>query len=114
MNGKKPLILLRLTKNSKQIVNNYRLVSLLLRTNDSCIIQLISITHSIFCGFDATASLEVCAVFLDLSKAFDKVCHEGLLYRLQNNGIDGNLLCLIKSFLHNRHQRIILDSQSSI
>ena len=38
---------------------------------DSCVNQLISITHSIFCALDANPSLEVCDVFLDLSRAFD-------------------------------------------
>ena len=47
--------------------------------NDSCINQLISITHNIYRAFDASLSLEVRGVFLDLSKAFDKVWHKGLL-----------------------------------
>ena len=52
------------------------------RSNDSCINQLISITHNIYRAFDANPSLEVRDVFLDLSKAFDKVWHEGLLYKI--------------------------------
>ena len=48
------------------------------RPNDSCN-QPISITHNIYCASDANLSLEVQGVFLDLSKAFDKVWHEGLL-----------------------------------
>ena len=43
------------------------------RPNDSCINQLISITHNIYRAFDANPSLEVRGVFLDLSKAFDKI-----------------------------------------
>ena len=82
------------------------------RPNDSCN-QPISITHNIYCASDANLSLEVQGVFLDLSKAFDKVWHEGLLYKLKNNGINGNALKLIKSFLHNRCQRVVLDGQSS-
>ena len=45
--------------------------------NDSCINQFISITHDIYHAFDVNPSLEVRGVFLDLSKAFDKVWHEG-------------------------------------
>ena len=82
------------------------------RPNDSCINQLISITHNIYRAFDANPSLEVRGVFLDLSKAFDKVWHEGLLYKLKSNGINGNALQLIKSFLHKRCQRIVLKGQS--
>ena len=44
---------------------------------DSCIHQLLSITHKIYKAFDANLSLEVRGVFLDLSKAFDKVWHDG-------------------------------------
>ena len=83
------------------------------RPNDSCINQLISITHNIYRAFDANPSLEVRGVFLDLSKAFDKVWHEGLLYKLNSNGINGNALHLIKSFLHNRNQRVVLNGQIS-
>ena len=84
------------------------------RPNDSCINQLISITHNIYRAFDANPSLEVRGAFLDLSKAFDKVFwHEGLLYKLKNNEINGNALKLIKSFLHNRCLRVVLNGQSS-
>ena len=47
------------------------------RPGDSCIHQLLSITHKIYKAFDANLSLEVRGVFLDLSKAFDKVWHDG-------------------------------------
>ena len=83
------------------------------RPNDSCINQLVSITHNIYRAFDANPSLEVRGVFLDLSKAFDKVWHEGLLYKLKNNGIIGNAFQLIESFLHNRRQSVVLNGQFS-
>ena len=81
--------------------------------NDSCINQFISITHNIYCAFDASPSLEVRGVFLDLSKRFDKVWHEELLYNLKNNGMNGNGLQLIESFLHNRRRRVVFQSFSS-
>ena len=58
------------------------------RPNDSCIHQLIAITHNIFSEFDANPSLEVRGVFFDLSKTFDRVWHDGHLYKLKSNGID--------------------------
>ena len=47
------------------------------RPGDSCIHQLLSITHKIYKAFDANLSLEVRGVFLGLSKASDKVWHDG-------------------------------------
>ena len=84
------------------------------RPSDSCIHQLIAITHNIFSAFDANHSLEVRGVFLDLSKAFDRVRHDGILYKLKSNGIDGNLFKLIKSLLNSRCQRVIVNGQTSI
>ena len=43
-----------------------------LKKNDSCINQLVSLTHGIYSVFDFNCSLEVRGVFLDLSNAFDK------------------------------------------
>ena len=45
------------------------------RPGDSTINQLLFITHKIYCAFDDTPSKEKWAVFLDLSKAFDRVWH---------------------------------------
>ena len=77
---------------------------------DSTINQLLSITHKIYGSFDNVPSLETRAVFLDLSKAFDRVWHEGLLYKLECNGISGKLLSLLRNFLTNRQQRVVLNS----
>ena len=55
---------------------------------------------------------KVCGIFLGSSKAFDKVWYDGPLQKIQNNGTDP--LCLIKSFLHNRHQSVVLNGSSSI
>ena len=83
------------------------------RPNDSCIYQLLSIVHSIYAGFDHNPSLEVRGNFLDISKAFDKVWHEGLLYKLESIGISGNLLNLFRSFLNDRYQRVVINGQHS-
>ena len=83
------------------------------RPGDSCIHQLISITHNIYKSFDINPPQEVRGVFLDISKAFDRVWHKGLLYKVKNFGIDGKLYSLIESFLSNRYQRVNLNGQSS-
>ena len=54
---------------------------------DSCINQLLSITHEIYKSFDE--GFEVNGVFLDISKAFDRVLHDGLIFKLQENSISG-------------------------
>ena len=59
------------------------------KPGDSCINELLPITHEIYKSFDV--SLEVRSVFLDISKAFDKVWHDGIIYKLIQNGISGNL-----------------------
>ena len=52
-------------------------------------------------------------MFLDISKAFDKVWHESLIFKLKQNGISGKLLNLIKDFLKKRKQRVVLNGQFS-
>ena len=97
-------------KDSKQVLKNYRPISLLplfakiferilflkmynhftsnnlitknqsgFRPNDSVTNQLICLVHSIHSSLDI--NLDVRSVFLDMSKAFDKVWHEGLLFQ---------------------------------
>ena len=83
------------------------------RSSDSCQSQLLSIVHDIYANFDQSPNLEVRANFSDISKAFDKVWHEGLIFKLQNIGISGNLLSLLKSFLYIRSQRVVLNGQCS-
>ena len=64
-------------------------------------------------AFDCTEFLEVGAVFLDISKAFDKVWHNGLIFKLKQNGISGTLLKLFQNYLSNRKQRVVLNGSYS-
>ena len=52
-------------------------------------------------------------VFLDIFKAFHKVWYEGLIHKLQQNGISGKLLNILVNFLNNSKQRVVLNGQSS-
>ena len=103
-------------KNDKQIISNYRPISLLpvlakvyeriifknlynylisnnlitknqsgFRPGDSCTNQLLSLVHDIHTAFDNRKCLEVRSAYLDMSKAFDKVWHDGLIFKLQQN-----------------------------
>ena len=53
------------------------------------------------------------AVALDISKAFDRAWHAGLLHKLKSYGISGQIFDLISSFLSNRRLRVVLDGKSS-
>ena len=66
---------------------------------DSCLPQLLSITHEIFKGFDANLSLDTCGIVLDIFKTFDRVLDEALIFELWSYGISDYFLCLFNSFL---------------
>ena len=59
------------------------------KPGNSCVNQLMSITHEIYKSFDE--GHEVGGVFLGISKAFDKIWHDGLIFKLTQNGISGTL-----------------------
>ena len=58
-------------------------------------------------------SFDVCSVFVNISKAFNKVGHDVIIFKLKQNGISGNLLNLLSNFLRNRKQRVVLNGQTS-
>lgn len=64
-------------------------------------------------SFDHYDSLETRAVFLDMSKAFDKVWHDGVIYKLKQNGISGSLIKVLSSYLTNRKQRVVVSGSHS-
>ena len=68
------------------------------KPGDSCINQLLSITHEIYQSVDEGCVCIRC-VFLDISKAFDKVWHDGLNFKFKQNGISGNLFKPVIKFL---------------
>ena len=62
-------------------------------------------------AFNRSGATQVVA--LDVSKAFDRVWHAGLLHKHKSYGISGQIFGLISSFLSNRWLRVVLDGKSS-
>ncbi|MCG8097314.1 MAG: hypothetical protein JAZ17_27465 [Candidatus Thiodiazotropha endolucinida] len=79
--------------------------------NHSTTFQLIDIYHHICQTFDNNQFS--CMVFLDVSKAFDRVWHKGLVFKLRQNGIAGELLEWITDYLNDRKQKVIIRNSSS-
>jgi hypothetical protein len=59
-------------------------------------------SHLIYQGLDDQK--EVSILFMDISKAFDRVWHSGLLYKLKTIGVDDNILEWFESYLRGRKQ----------
>ena len=70
-----------------------------------------SINREILNAFDK--GLEVRGIFLGISKAFDKVWHDSLIFQLHQNGISGDIINILRDFLRNRKQRVVLNGQCS-
>lgn len=66
------------------------------KSGDSCTNQPLAITHKICKLFDE--GFEVIGAFLDISKAFDKVWYEDLIFTFKQNDVSVNLLNLLLTF----------------
>ena len=81
------------------------------RSKHSCETQLLLTTTDLAKAIDKNLQTDV--GILDFSKAFDKVSHNRLLHKLKHYGINGNILHWIKSFLHGRTQRVVVEGSYS-
>ena len=78
---------------------------------DSTVNQLLKIVHQIY--QDINSGKDTCLVFLDVSKAFDKVWHKGLLFKLRQLGIAGTLYDWLEHYLTARSQKVVINGISS-
>ena len=72
---------------------------------------LLSVTQSWFNYLDCHKS--ICAVFFDLTKAFDSVPHVPLLDTLSRLNLPAHLLCWLRSYLSNRSQQVSVSGSLS-
>ncbi|MCG8048754.1 MAG: endonuclease/exonuclease/phosphatase family protein [Candidatus Thiodiazotropha taylori] len=79
--------------------------------NHSTTYQLVDIYQHICQTFDNNQYS--CMIFCDVSKAFDRVWHKGLIFKLKQHGINGHLLNWIRDYLSNRSQKVIIKSSTS-
>ena len=78
------------------------------RKNYSCETQLLSLFQDL-----ASSPSQIDMIIMDFSKAFDKVPHRRLNYKLDWYGIRGNTREWILDFLSGRSQRVVLEGASS-
>jgi hypothetical protein len=78
---------------------------------DSTINQLVSIYNDFAYHYDKHITTQ--AVFFDISKAFDRVWHKGLLHKLEAIGVRGKLLKWISDYLTNRFQSVVIKGEKS-
>ena len=97
------------TKVSK--VNLFKIIKNLFRSSRSTADLPTVVSDRIARAFNRSGATQ--AVALDISKAFDRVWHAGLLHKLKSYGISGQIFGLISSFLSNRQLRVVLDGKSS-
>ena len=82
-----------------------------IREGDSTNNQFLHTYHKICEAVDK--SKEIRAAFYDISKAFDRVWHKGLLYKLRCMGCSKRVVKWFESYLSQRRQRVVINGQSS-
>ena len=81
------------------------------RSGCSCESQLILTINDLAKGLDEGKQID--AVLLDFSKAFDKVSHSKLVYKLGHFGVRGKTQAWIRDFLTGRTQAVVLRGETS-
>ena len=81
------------------------------RSSRSCETQLTSFIQEL--AKNNSDKIQTDVIVMDFAKAFDKVPHKRLLYKLKYYGTDTNTLNWIEDFLTLRTQTVILDGEKS-
>ena len=80
-------------------------------TGRSCSTQLLELMEELTEILDSNEDVDM--IYLDFSKAFDKVPHKRLLKKLWDYGIRGKVHSWIKEFLSERSQKVVINGKSS-
>ena len=72
-----------------------------------------SIIHEIHTNVDGNLPVDVRGIFLGISKAFDKVWHKCLLFKLESYGVESDLLSSLECYLTDRKQRLVLNGKTA-
>ena len=86
------------------------------RSQRSCETQLVQFFHDMVSNLDRAQNRghrQTDVIIMDFAKAFDKVLHRRLLYKLHYYGIRGSTHQWIASWLSERFQKVVLDGQAS-
>ena len=81
------------------------------RTNRSCVTQLLQHVHLLASTLDTGGQID--SIYFDMAKAFDRIPHQKLIYKLRFYGFCDPLLSWIEDYLTNRRHRVIIDGMSS-
>ena len=81
------------------------------RSKHSCETQLVNFTQEIFDNFENGKQTDL--IIMDFSKAFDKVDHNLLIYKIFNLGVNLNTVSWIKLFIQNRSQLVVSEGKQS-
>ena len=77
----------------------------------SCETQIVDTIHELAYSINQKTQTDV--IFLDFSKAFDKVSHDKLLHKIRYYGIGGKTNTWISAFLCFRSQQVVVNGQTS-
>ena len=80
-------------------------------SGDSTINQLLYISNEFYKALDGGKEIRV--VSCDISKAFDRLWHKGLIHKLKSSGLAGPLIDWLSNYLDKRQQRVCLNSCTS-
>jgi len=101
----------------EELVNHLEKLHLIFETQHgfrvgiSCLSNLLTFLEKATKAIDDGLCLDV--IYLDLAKAFDKVPHKRLTYKLLSHGIEGDVQRWLTNWLEGREQRVCINGYSS-